>query len=322
MKNNKGIILSTYIYILLVFFIIMLTTMLMVLNNTKLLATKIKENASDITKSGYDDFNIVLIGPINKGHNKGTSYVDDGYIAESKTGKSILATVESTVNTSVAGTYTYKYTVIYGGISKSVTRTVNVFDIETNFSYTGAAQTFVPGVSGYYKVELWGAQNVALGGYTSGIIYLDPSQTLYVYVGERSTVVASTSFNGGTATGGGTPGGGATDIRLVSGAWNDLTSLRSRIMVAGGGGAGQSLGSGGGMVGLKGTIATGGTQIAGGTQESTYGNGSFGVGGGGCGGGGGYYGGGGATCANGGGGGSSFISGYAGVYATTGNTVQ
>lgn len=30
-------------------------------------------------------------------------------------------------------------------------------------------------------------------------------------------------------------GGGATDIRLVSGEWNDFESLKSRIMVAGGG---------------------------------------------------------------------------------------
>jgi hypothetical protein len=32
-------------------------------------------------------------------------------------------------------------------------------------------------------------------------------------------------------------GGGATDVRLVSGAWNDTASLASRIMVAGAAGS-------------------------------------------------------------------------------------
>ena len=47
MKNNKGMILSTYVYMLLVFFLLLLGTMLVVLNNTKLLADKLKENAKD-----------------------------------------------------------------------------------------------------------------------------------------------------------------------------------------------------------------------------------------------------------------------------------
>ena len=46
MKNNKGMILSTYVYMLLVFFLLLLGTMLVVLNNTKLLADKLKENMS------------------------------------------------------------------------------------------------------------------------------------------------------------------------------------------------------------------------------------------------------------------------------------
>lgn len=34
-------------------------------------------------------------------------------------------------------------------------------------------------------------------------------------------------------------GGGATDVRLVGGAWNNFDSLKSRIMVAAGGGGGS-----------------------------------------------------------------------------------
>ena len=43
MKNNKGFVLSTYVYMLLVFFLLMLTVMLSVLGNSKLLANKMKE---------------------------------------------------------------------------------------------------------------------------------------------------------------------------------------------------------------------------------------------------------------------------------------
>ena len=51
MKKN-GFIMSTYVYILLVFFLLLLGTMLVVLNNTRLLANKIKENTD-----GNIDFN-------------------------------------------------------------------------------------------------------------------------------------------------------------------------------------------------------------------------------------------------------------------------
>lgn len=62
-------------------------------------------------------------------------------------------------------------------------------------------------------------------------------QKFYIYVGGQS------GYNGG-----GSPstqaypaniggyGGGATDIRLINGTWNNFESLKSRIMVAGGGG--------------------------------------------------------------------------------------
>jgi hypothetical protein len=136
-------------------------------------------------------------------------------------------------------------------------------------------------------------------------------------------------------------GGGATDFRLVGGAWNNATGLQSRILVAGGGGgqgcaSSHNRGHGGGLVGVT-TVntgyyynsqASGGTQSAGGIGNAItsndggatywgtdYTQGGFGYGGNaaqcGAGGGGGWYGGG-SNYTAGGGGGSSFAAGYFG----------
>ena len=186
------------------------------------------------------------------------------------------------------------------------------------FGYTGNYQEFVAPQSGWYKFECWGAKgddwgknstNTGYGGYTSGLSYLKEGERVYVYVGASG---ANGGYNGGGNNFDGTnAGGGATDIRLTPGKWNDVDSLKSRIMVAGGGGghfgdgASPQSASAGGLLGYNGTsavgdISTGGTQEAGGDGQTE--NGGFGYGGqnaaysdghkGGAGGGG-YYGGGG-----------------------------
>lgn len=130
-----------------------------------------------------------------------------------------------------------------------------------NYSYTGDYQTFIAPKTGTYKIELWGASggrdmlqgelydnNTGLGGYTSGTIYLKKGDTLYVYVGGKGQDAVLQGNSKGGYNGGGDAsfdkigddeasgaGGGATDVRLVSGVWNDETSLKSRIMVAGAG---------------------------------------------------------------------------------------
>ncbi len=219
--------------------------------------------------------------------------------------------------------------------------------LTTTFSYTGDYQEFIAPYTGLYKLEVWGAEgattyNASLGGkggYSRGYYYLKKDEKVYVYVGAKGRLVTSSSdntgvFNGGGAGkvgGGGTyagTGGGATDIRLIKGNWNNIDSLNSRIIVAGGGGGAGSAysgtnsndiggGVGGGLSGVGGRTIWGasylsypGTQTAGGGGANS---GALGIGGAGAaetssggGGGGGYYGGGGASC-GGGAGGSGYI---------------
>lgn len=134
-----------------------------------------------------------------------------------------------------------------------------------NFSYTGGSQGVILTKAGYYKLETWGAQGGSAkidaytdtatggyGGYNSGTIYLDAYDVLFAYVGGAGTSsiwnINLGSYGGGYNGGGNTKGqytsnvrswgagGGATDFRLAGGTWSDFDSLKSRIMVAAGGG--------------------------------------------------------------------------------------
>ena len=211
--------------------------------------------------------------------------------------------------------------------------------------------------TGMYKIELWGAEGGGSyggkGAYTSGFITLKRKQILYFYVGSKGD-----TFNGGGSCSATSKiGGGATDVRLTDGEWNNVDSLKSRIMVAAGGGSvtdnssNAKAGAGGTINGIDGVEhsavssgygvgsyrGAGGTQTSGGDtgSDSTVSStaGTFGIGGTcgtgqgdynhiGAGGGGGYYGGGGSSWHAGSGGGSSFISGYIGcVCIITGTPV-
>jgi len=196
-----------------------------------------------------------------------------------------------------------------------------------NFDYTGDVQNFTVPCYGDYKIELWGSQggyyssysdsNGANGGYTSGDIFLNKDNNLYIYVGGRSDGKNQTVFNNGLSSSGGWNGGGSTDVRLINGNWDSFNSIKSRIMVAGAGGTYYTTGvagPGGGLIGYDGNGGIGGTQTSFGTSGYSP-QASFGIANAGCTGGNGYYPGTGATCANGSGGGSSFISGYSGCNA-------
>lgn len=224
-------------------------------------------------------------------------------------------------------------------------------------------QTFTAPVTGNYKLEVWGASGGncynggnttygGKGGYCSGAIVFPSNFSVYVYVGQSGEDINHAyTFNGGGMGGSRyneKSGGGATDIRLLNGTWSDFNSLKSRIIVAAGGGGAQHYnfgcngGNSGGLSGQDGfysvspnfqndpyVVAKGATQTSGGKggegDKCGY-DGILGVGGNysseineGGGGGGGYYGGGGGgssyAIVGSGAGGSSFISGYLGCDA-------
>ena len=240
------------------------------------------------------------------------------------------------------------------------------------FDYTGGPQTFTVPSAGIYQIECWGASGgrgwlysstpslstnggtgmwaaYGRGGYTAGTIVLTGSEELYVYCGKQGanavaskSGTAAASWNGGgsarTASDvndGAGAGGGASDVRLVSGNWNDFNSLKSRIMVAGGGGGAATCNGTSQTAGLHaGGLAVSGnltpwyanspwTPVCNQTQGYQFGTGYSGRLGhfGEAGGGGGYYGGVGRTTTNDANywgscsGGSSFISGHDGCNA-------
>ncbi|MCW0799748.1 glycine rich domain-containing protein [Clostridioides difficile] len=214
---------------------------------------------------------------------------------------------------------------------------------EWTFGYNGSPQSVIL-KPGKYKFECWGSSGGinnsswytdAKGGYSKGEITLKKQTTLYIYVGESGYASSSTANNTKSGFNGGGKGylnqqvmgtyysmygGGATDIRLVGGAWDNEQGLLSRIIVAGGGGGSYSPytgGAGGGLEGGTGYSANdrhrpGGTQYQGGIGRVSTENGSFGKG---CsakdstgeGGGGGWFGGAGMNGVGAGGGGSGYV---------------
>ncbi len=247
-------------------------------------------------------------------------------------------------------------------------RLIKVIDEEifamdpVNFDYTGGEQIFEVPHSGYYKFEAWGAEGGTAystyqttgysyggkGAYTSGVIYLEKGEKLYIYVGGRGVDNKNTSKNVGVVAGGyngggsgygrdnrnayvhnGASGGGATDIRYFGSTtpstndllWNSTLGLNSRIMVAAGGGGGSGH-NGNANGGYGGTLTSENVKSNFGSAtgvNQTSGN-AFGIGGttpttgGGGGGAGGYYGGRTANWVQ-GTGGSSYVSGYEGCIA-------
>lgn len=230
--------------------------------------------------------------------------------------------------------------------------TIQFSTTPTNYTTSNTAQIINFNHDGIYKLEAWGAQGGSYstdlaggkGAYTSGIIELEENAILYLHVGSQGGSENATTntggYNGGGASGNNSGGksmggGGATDFRLTAGEWDDATGLRSRIMVAAGGGGNayasgytHTVGYGGALTGGSGggsynaVDPTGGNQISAGEGFSSAQNASFGYApqtnsaGWGGGGGSGYYAG-----ANGygkgGAGGSSYVSGYRGCVAVT-----
>ena len=112
---------STYVYILLVFFLLLLGTMLVVLNNTRLLANKIKENTD-----GNIDFNLVLKGDKEIFIVKDSEYIEPGCIATTFDGEKLEVSVMGEVNAKKSGEYDIEYSAEYKGVEKKVKRKVIV----------------------------------------------------------------------------------------------------------------------------------------------------------------------------------------------------
>jgi len=261
-----------------------------------------------------------------------------------------------------SGLATITATTVEGNYQASCEVTVNAPPQPQVFNYLGNYESYSIPKTGKYKLELWGGQGGAgssgtggKGGYVYGEKQFIKDELIYVYIGGKGLgAYLNGGWNGGGTSGQGSgSGGGATDIRTVSGNWNNLTSLQSRIIVAAGGGGGGNGGgvgplnggSGGGLTGgfyigsLYSFPTSAGTQISGGSinlwttywiVSGTGGNGSLGTGGkgggfiiqsgsssgeSGSGGGGGYYGGGSGSVAGAGGG-----SSYYGTLASSGTT--
>lgn len=188
------------------------------------------------------------------------------------------------VDIKIRSTYPYEKEIVF---------TISIIEKTVwNYEFVNNSQTFTVPISGYYKIELWGAQGGGAteytggkGAYTCGTIYLEDNTKLYVYVGESGINTEKIVFNNGSSVwkiydnAVAFPGGGSTDIRINNGEWDDFNSLKSRIMVAGGGGgtqtyyqnisganAGGLIGYSGSVSGNDGRIATGGTQTSGGNN--------------------------------------------------------
>lgn len=209
---------------------------------------------------------------------------------------------------------------------------------QKDFSFLAEPQEYIIPSDGKYLIQLWGAEGgtgswgeyqpvAGKGAYTRGTISLHEGEKLYFYTGEMPTYTRGNCYHenpnnafNGTIIGSCTGGGGATDVRLVrSDTWSDFNSLKTRIMVAAGGGGAYYTGTGGAGGTLKGFDGIGGPSSvplykpgkgAGQTSGDQFGIAQCGTSSGG----GGYYGGYAGLAAN-GGGGSSFISGYPGCDA-------
>ena len=224
---------------------------------------------------------------------------------------------DGTVSDTLKGECTSVSEITGSSAESSAVGTVYPFDYVSDSD--SKEQTFTAPYTGYYQLEVWGAQggsystsiNGGYGGYSTGAVYLTQGTTLYVNVGGTSTS-SDGGYNGGgdtactrTGTIFNVGGGGATHIASKTGVLSTLSNDINKILiVAGGGGSAYyydggsgSLsaagGSAGGFIGNKGNIntnfcytgpdtpASGGTQSSGGTGNNgnTTMQGSFGQGG-------------------------------------------
>ena len=292
---------------------------------------KVKPNIKLSTKNGTVKYNLVP---------------NDGYQYKSNTcngtvSNNILTISNITSNTTCEVVFEPKQITVNFDLAGGVVETTYIEPKE---------HTYTVLYNGTYKLETWGAQGGSYdstyiggyGGYSTGAVYLNAHQNLYVNVGGSGTTVANSQVAGGYNGGGSATtssvndiagsGGGATHIAKTSGLLSSLSNYRDNVLIVSGGGGGAYYykiynSSGGHAGGISGglaptgtcdgrilTIGNGATQISAGSNngcpliyESTA---NFGLGSSSAdwssGGGAGYYGGG-AGYAHGSNGGSGYI---------------
>ena len=145
--NRKGFILSTYVYMLLVFFLLLLTTMLAVMNNTKLLSNKLKEQSGNTSGLIDKDYSFILLGEADMVLRKGEEYIEPGFKIQTSKKKDLSDIVSITGNVDVNNPNTYKltYSATYNGITKKLTRNVHILD--------NIASSYITGLYNYRKDE-------------------------------------------------------------------------------------------------------------------------------------------------------------------------
>ena len=350
-KRFKGITLISLVITIILLLILAGVTINGIFNNNGLFSKVINSKEETLKSQSLEELKL-KVNEIQLEKKGQVSLKDIAISLKNDTENKYIVSVDSNSNEIYVIYKNYKF-IIDNNFEISC---INKIDNETGeipkygekieFDYTGNYQEYKIKESGYYRIQCWGANGGnstrnggkgALGGnggYTSGVIYLEKGEKIYIYVGGHGedAVAKKDSPNGYNGGGLGTwdheddeaagAGGGATDIRLVANDWDNFESLKSRIMVAAGGGGATNLtagGAGGGLEGLTNrTKSQPGTQKSGyqfGIGQDGYGTGdSNGV----AGSGGGYYGG---TTSNysdnaeAGAGGSSYVSGYEGCNA-------
>lgn len=262
-KERGAITIITLVTIL--FMISFLISTFVIIANRRQAQTEIKRETQDIYESDVDNkeqiYNSYFASsdetiPISTPEQL-LKIATDGYIvSDGKIYKCLKAADYQLVNDIELknSDYLLEYPAAFEEVTYMGTETTTqtVTNQITDFSYTGAVQTYTAPATGTYTLQVWGAQGGyynatygtgGLGGYSIGTINLQQGDILYVYVGQqggyttaKGNSVVTNGYNGGGGASyyGGT-GGGATDVRTVGGTWNDGASLLSRIIVAGGG---------------------------------------------------------------------------------------
>ena len=287
------------------------------------------------------------VGDFRKSDISVNIYVDGKRASEAPKKNSGYAFSKTTCNTGEPSWSNDTWKITVSNVSDKIK--CELFFVEDptyEFDFTGIEQIATISKTGYYKLETWGAQGGGTttyqggtGAYSTGVVYLERGNKLYINVGGTGTINTSTSSSfsylaggyngGGDSTVGGDPngyaagggsGGGATHIAKVSCLLSTLENNKDDIIIVAAGGGGADTNSYDSSLSHSGTNGSGISSytIAGqknsctiATQTTGY---SFGQGGnytskthGAGGGGGGFYGGGGGDMNGPGCGGSSYI---------------